>query len=107
VGGTERALLVMSGPPKYLNRKGIERGRKWLEEQTGSMEVRGGDYPISSSKYVAGVVLLSGVTNVPRIKELQQVAIEAQENIDELRDESEANLRRLVEDDEDELEPLF
>ncbi|PSQ07555.1 cell division protein [Halobacteriales archaeon QS_5_70_15] len=107
VGGTERALLVMSGPPKYLNRKGIERGRKWLEEQTGSMEVRGGDYPVSSSNYVAGVVLLSGVTNVPRIKELQQVAIEAQENIDELRDQSEGNLRRLVEDDEDELEPLF
>jgi cell division GTPase FtsZ len=107
VGGTERALLVMSGPPKYLNRKGIERGRKWLEEQTGSMEVRGGDYPVSSSKYVAGVVLLSGVTNVPRIKELQQVAIEAQDNIEEIRDGSEANLRRLVEDDEDELEPLF
>jgi len=107
VAGTERALLVMSGPPKYLNRKGIERGRKWLEEQTGSMEVRGGDYPVSSSKYVAGVVLLSGVTNVPRIKELQQVAIEAQENIEELRDASEANLQRLVEDDEDELEPLF
>jgi len=107
VAGTERALLVMSGPPKYLNRKGIERGRKWLEEQTGSMEVRGGDYPISSSNYVAGVVLLSGVTNVPRIKELQQVAIEAQENIDELRDQSEGNLRKLVEDDEDELEPLF
>jgi cell division GTPase FtsZ len=107
VGGTERALLVMSGPPKYLNRKGIERGRKWLEEQTGSMEVRGGDYPVSSSNYVASVVLLSGVTNVPRIKELQQVAIEAQENIDELRDQSEGNLRRLVEDDEDELEPLF
>jgi cell division GTPase FtsZ len=97
----------MSGPPKYLNRKGIERGRKWLEEQTGSMEVRGGDYPVSNSRYVAGVVLLSGVTNVPRIKELQQVAIEAQENIEELRDASEANLQRLVEDDEDELEPLF
>ena len=107
LSGTERALLVMSGPPKFLNRKGIERGRKWLEEQTGSMEVRGGDYPVSSSNYVAGVVLLSGVTNVPRIKELQQVAIEAQENIDELRSDSDANLKDLVEDDEDELEPLF
>jgi len=45
VKGTERALLVVAGPPEYLNRKGIEHGRKWLEEQTGSMEVRGGDYP--------------------------------------------------------------
>jgi cell division GTPase FtsZ len=107
IDGAERALLVMSGPPRYLNRKGIERGRKWLEEQTGSMEVRGGDYPVSESKYVAAVVLLAGVTNVPRIKELQAVAIEAQDNIEEIRDTSEANLQRLVEDDEDELEPLF
>jgi cell division GTPase FtsZ len=107
IDGTERALLVMAGPSAYLNRKGIERGRKWLEEQTGSMEVRGGDYPINNSDFVASAILLSGVTNVPRIKELQQVAIEAQDNINEIREESEANLQNLVEDDEDELESLF
>ena len=107
IDGAERALLVLSGPPDQLNRKGIERGRKWLEEQTGSMEVRGGDYPVSDSSYVASVILLSGIHNVPRIKELQQVAIEAQENIDDIRAESEENLEQLVEDDEDELDPLF
>ncbi|WP_228546079.1 tubulin/FtsZ family protein [Halegenticoccus tardaugens] len=107
IDGSERALLVMAGPPQHLNRKGIERGRKWLEEQTGSMEVRGGDYPVSGSGFVAGVVLLSGVTNVPRIKELQQVAIEAQDNIDEIRRESDTNLEDLINDDEDELESLF
>ncbi|GGL49854.1 tubulin/FtsZ family protein [Halocalculus aciditolerans] len=107
IDGAERALLVTAGPPAFLNRKGIERGRKWLEEQTGSMEVRGGDYPVPGSDRVAAVVLLSGVTNVPRIKELQQIAIEAQENIDEIRQESEDNLQNLVEDDDDELEPLF
>jgi cell division GTPase FtsZ len=107
VEGTERALLVLAGPPEHLNRKGIERGRKWIEEQTGSMEVRGGDYPISGSRQVAAVVLLSGVTNVPRIKELQQVAIEAQDNLAEIRDESEEKLEGLVNDDEDELESLF
>ncbi|PSQ08390.1 cell division protein [Halobacteriales archaeon QS_6_71_20] len=107
IEGAERALLVMAGPPEHLNRKGIERGRKWLEEQTGSMEVRGGDYPVTGSGFVAGVILLSGVTNVPRIKELQQVAIEAQENIDDIRQESEDNLDTLISDDEDELESLF
>ncbi|WP_159903540.1 tubulin/FtsZ family protein [Salinirussus salinus] len=106
IEGAERALLVLSGPPQYLNRKGIERGRKWLEEQTGSMEVRGGDYP-KNDPNVAAAVLLSGVHNVPRIKELQQVAIEAQDNIDEIRQESEDNLETLVEDEEDELDPLF
>ena len=106
IEGAERALVVLSGPSKHLNRKGIERGRKWLEEQTGSMEVRGGDYPINEPN-VAAAVLLSGVHNVPRIKELQQVAIEAQDNIDEIRQESEENLDELVEDEEDELDPLF
>ena len=107
IDGAERALLVLSGPPHHLTRTGIERGRKWLEEQTGSMEVRGGDYPVSDSGFVASVILLSGVHNVPRIKELQQVAIQAQENIDDIRAESEENLEALVEDDEDELDPLF
>ena len=107
IEGTERALLVMAGPPKYLNRKGIERGRKWLEEQTGSMEVRGGDYPVPNANFVASVILLSGVNNVPRIKELQQVAIEAQENIQEIQQESDEKLEGLVNDDDDELESLF
>ncbi len=107
IEGAERALLVLAGPPEYLNRKGIERGRKWLEEQTGSMEVRGGDYPYRGAGFVATVILLAGVTNVPRIKELQQVAIEAQDNLAEIREESEDNLDELVNDDGDELESLF
>ena len=107
IEGAERALLVMAGPPQHLNRKGIERGRKWLEEQTGSMEVRGGDYPVRSSNNVAATILLSGVANVPRIKELQQVAIEAQDNIEEIREESEDNLKQLVDEGTDDLDPLF
>jgi len=107
IRGTERALVVMSGPPEHINRKGMERGRKWLEEETGSMEVRGGDYPQPGADHVDAAVLLSGVTDVPRIKELQQVAIEAQDNIEEIRQESERQLQELVQDDQDELDPLF
>ncbi len=107
VQGAERGLLVVAGPPERLNRKGIERGRKWLEEQTGSMEIRGGDYPLPKEQSVAAVVLLSGVTNVPRIKALQQVAIEAMENIEELRNESDAKLADLLATGDEELTPLF
>ena len=107
IRGVERALLVMSGPPEHINRKGMERGRKWLEEETGSMEVRGGDYPQPDADHVDAAVLLSGITDVPRIKELQQVAIEAQDNIEEIREESERQLQELVQDDQDELDPLF
>ena len=104
--GTEQALLIVAGPPEYLNRKGIEHGRKWLEEQTGSMEVRGGDYPRRGEESVAALVLLGGVTNVPRVKELQQVAIEAQENIGEITDESADRFSDLM-DRDGELESLF
>jgi len=107
LSGTERSLLVVGGPPEFLNRKGIERGRSWLEEETGSMEVRGGDYPLPESDAVASAVLFSGVHKVPRIKELQQVAIEARENIDTLRAEREDNLDRLLNEDAEELAPLY
>ena len=101
----ERALVVVSGPPEALSRRGIERGRKWVEEEAGTMEVRGGDFPLDSN-HVAAVVLLSGVTAVPRIKELQAVAVEAQREHAE-RDAS--SLERLTSllDSEDKLEPLF
>jgi cell division GTPase FtsZ len=105
VEGTERALVVVSGPPEALSRRGIEHGRKWLEAETGTMEIRGGDAPTESG-YVAAVVLLSGVTAVPRIKELQAVAIEAQRDFVERDAGSEARLTDLL-DTDDRLETLF
>ncbi|AUV81457.1 cell division protein [Salinigranum rubrum] len=105
VSGTERALVVVSGPPETLSRRGIERGRTWLEEETGTMEIRGGDAPVDSD-FVAVVVLLSGVTSVPRIKELQAVAIEAQREGQERDATSADNLASLL-DTDDELDALF
>jgi cell division GTPase FtsZ len=103
VDSTERALLLVSGPPDALNRKGIDKARKWLEETTDCMEVRAGDYPLPNENKVAAIVVLSGVTDVPRVKEMQRMAIEAQENVEQLRAESKEELDDLVEfgDDED------
>lgn len=84
VDSAERALIVVAGPPEYLNRKGIERARSWLEEETASMEVRGGDYPWEENR-VAVSVLLSGVSDVPRIEALQHQAVEAKGSLDEIR----------------------
>ena len=107
IASAERALVLTSGPPERLSRKGIERGRKWIEDETGSMEVRGGDYPLPNADTVSSVVLLGGIHQVPRIKELQRVAAEAQDNIRELRAQSEANVQQLVSTANGELEPLF
>ena len=107
IESADRSLLVASGPPKFLDRKGVERGRKWLEQETGSMEVRGGDYPVSDAQHVAGVVLLSGVSEVARVEELQDVAVETQDNISDIRAESREQTTDLVQDDDGELDPLF
>jgi cell division GTPase FtsZ len=107
VDSTERALVIVAGPTRVLSRKGVEKSRKWLEEETNSMEVRGGDYPLNSSS-VAGLVLLSGVTDVPRIKHLQAVAIEASETQKSIASASESNLDSLLDEGVDgDLDPLF
>lgn len=106
IESVEKDLLIASGPSKFLSRKGIEKGRLWLEENTETMEVRGGDYPVDSN-HVSVLTLLSGVTEVPRIKELQQVAIEAQENIEELSARREEDLEHLVTDEDEDLDSLF
>jgi cell division GTPase FtsZ len=103
---TKRVLTVIAGPQHYLNRQGIEHARNWLEDQTGSREVRGGDYPVSGDS-VAAVVLLSGVTDVPRVKKLQRGAVEAQDRTDELQQEHDRELEELLTDEHDELDSLF
>ena len=102
VDSTERALLLVSGPPNALNRKGIDKARKWLEDQTGCMEVRAGDYPLPNENKVAAIVVLAGVTDVPRVKDMQRMAIEAEERSEELRSQSEANLDDLIQYGDDE-----
>jgi cell division GTPase FtsZ len=107
VNAAERGLLVVAGPPKFIDRKGVERGRQWLEEVTGTMVMRGGDYPVKHSDHLAAVILLSGVTNIPRIKQLQERALETIDNIAERDERSEANLRALVEHDDGDIDSLY
>ena len=104
VRSVERALVIVAGPPEQLSRKGVEAGRKWLEEETGCMEVRGGDYPIPGAGSVAAAVLLSGVTDVPRIEALQSAAVDTQEAMDETAAAHEQEMDDLVDDG---LDPLF
>ncbi|MFB6154533.1 MAG: tubulin/FtsZ family protein [Haloferacaceae archaeon] len=107
VQSASRALLLVSGPPSALDRKGIEQARRWLEEETGTVEVRGGDYPVSDTNHVAAVVLLSGVTDVPRIREMQAVATETQDFLSERDETQKRELDDLLAGDRDDLDPLF
>ena len=102
VESTERALLLVSGPPDALNRKGVDKARKWLEDKTQCMEVRAGDYPLPNEDKVAAIVVLSGVTDIPRVKEMQRMAIEAEERSEELKSKSKDGLEELIEYGDDE-----
>ena len=102
VESTERALLLVSGPPEALNRKGIDKARKWLEDKTQCMEVRAGDYPLPNEERVAAIVVLAGVTDIPRVKEMQRMAIQAQERREELKSRSKDGLEDLIEYGDDE-----
>lgn len=81
VRGTQKGLLVVAGPPELLSRKGIERAIDWLEDQTGTLEFRGGDFPLPTEGKLAAVVVFSGVTDVPRLQELQERAIETKRRL--------------------------
>jgi cell division GTPase FtsZ len=60
VSKAESALLVVAGRPEAIPRKGAERARRWLEEETDSMQVRGGDFPLDSDR-LAVLVVLAGL----------------------------------------------
>ncbi|WP_225333609.1 tubulin/FtsZ family protein [Halomicrobium urmianum] len=81
----DSGLLVVAGRPDRISRKGVERARKWLEEETGSLEVRGGDFPIDSGK-VASLVLLGGVERSNRVDEFMERATAAREGMAETTD---------------------
>jgi len=96
----ETALLVIAGDPDRISRKGVERARSWVEEETGSMQVRGGDFPIDSDR-IAALVLLGGVERSNRINEFMDRAREAHDAAEEpTEDPSEAFAN-------DDLEDLF
>ncbi len=104
ISSAERGLIVVAGPPEELSRKGIEKAKLWVEEMIRGTEVRGGDYPVPKSDYVAAVTVFSGVTDVPRIKELQELAVNAQKTIQEFDSKKEEKHESLWRDD---IKPLF
>jgi cell division GTPase FtsZ len=104
VSSAERALVVLSGPPEELSRRGFESARQWLEEETETVEVLAGDDPQAGSSTVSAAVLLSNVTEVPRIDSLQRRAVEydgrsGNEGEDENEDENADTVQATDESD--------
>ncbi|QLG50452.1 tubulin/FtsZ family protein [Natrinema halophilum] len=72
----DSALLVIAGQSDRIPRKGVEKARRWLEDETGSMQVRGGDFPLDSDR-IGALVLLGGAERSDRVQKFMQRAQEA------------------------------
>ncbi len=62
-----KALMIVAGPPSELNMEGFSHAKNWLENAIATPEVRGGDCPIRGWDSIAGVVMLSGYDEIPRL----------------------------------------
>ncbi len=93
----ESGLLIVAGRADRINRKGVESARTWLEDELGSMQVRGGDYPLDSER-LAGLVLLGGVERSERVQAFLDRASEAS-----VAEETPDATESLVNDDLDDL----
>ena len=71
-GRADRTLLVVGGPPAWLNRQAIADGRRWLAEEAGSDAVLGGDAPVPDGDAVFAVVVRSGIDEPARLRELRE-----------------------------------
>jgi cell division GTPase FtsZ len=104
IRSAEKALVLVAGPPEHLDRKGIEKAKLWLEEQISGVEVRAGDYPTRRTKYVAALVVLANVTDIPRVKQLQRLAAEAKEEAEGVE---KSRLEKTLALFDEDIEPLF
>ena len=68
-----KALILVAGPSHEISMKGIMTVRKWIDRSIAGMEMRSGDYPVTNSEYVAIIVVLSGLENIPRITEIREI----------------------------------
>ncbi|AUG49337.1 cell division protein [Haloarcula taiwanensis] len=74
VASADKALAVFAGPPAWLLREAVTDGRRWLTEELQSPEVRSGDMPTPDRNTLSVLVVLSGVTELPRLVELKKLA---------------------------------
>ncbi len=70
---SQKALVVVSGPKRYLDFMGSIPARLWVEKHIGGVEVRGGDIPSPGKKDLEVMVTLSGIKKSERIKYLYQL----------------------------------
>jgi len=68
-----KALILVAGPTHELSMMGFMTVRKWIDRSIAGLETRSGDYPVMNTKNIAIIIMLSGLENIPRVGELQEI----------------------------------
>jgi cell division GTPase FtsZ len=69
----EKALVLVAGPTQAISMKGFMTVRKWIDRSITGMEMRSGDYPVKNTRYIAIIIILAGLSNIPRVKEIRAI----------------------------------
>ncbi|MCK9318586.1 MULTISPECIES: tubulin/FtsZ family protein [unclassified Methanoculleus] len=91
----DKALVLIAGPSAELSMKGFQTVRKWIDRSIAGLEMRSGDYPVRNTSFVGIIIVLSGLSNVPRVEELREIRTEYRLECEEeeLKAEEEERLR--------------
>jgi cell division GTPase FtsZ len=69
----EKALILVAGPSHEISMKGFMNVRRWIDRSISGMELRSGDYPVKTTHHLAVILILAGLKNIPRLREIRSV----------------------------------
>jgi cell division GTPase FtsZ len=73
IEGAKKALVLVAGPPHELSMRGYMTVRHWIDRSISGQEVRSGDYPLSGTRFIAILIVLSGLDRIPRVDSLREI----------------------------------
>ena len=73
ITSADKALVLIAGPSQELSMKGFQTVRKWIDRSISGLEMRSGDYPVMNTRFVGIIIVLSGISNIPRVTELGEI----------------------------------
>ncbi|WAC05479.1 MAG: tubulin/FtsZ family protein [Methanoregula sp.] len=77
-----KALVLIAGPSHELSLKGYMTVRKWIDRSIAGLETRSGDYPVTSTRFVAIIIMLTGLENIPRISEIKEIRTQYNQHLE-------------------------
>ena len=103
----DKALVLIAGPSAELSMKGFQTVRKWIDRSIAGLEMRSGDYPVKNTSFVGIIIVLSGLSNVPRVEELREIRTEYRLEREEERLRAEEEATKASSEPEEEDIPYF